>query len=149
MADYIDDAQAVNELHQEVSLHNQRLKVAPEQHPDFDGRHCVDCEVELHAGPHPDGPRAVRRLPGVGGAHGEDADDSREGRMSTLAEIYAAACEISDPLKAVVREAESVGVKAVQLETSTLESGAMPSEFRVLLKFTPTGHPYRLTPVLR
>ena len=69
--------------------------------------------------------------------------------MSTLAEIYAAACEISDPLKAVVREAESVGVKAVQLETSTLESGAMPSEFRVLLKFTPVGHPYRLTPVLR
>ncbi len=48
MADYIDDAQAVNELHQEVSLHNQRLKVAPEQHPDFDGVHCVDCEIELH-----------------------------------------------------------------------------------------------------
>lgn len=48
MADYIDDAQAVNELHQEVSLHNQSLKVAPEQHPDFDGVHCVDCEVELH-----------------------------------------------------------------------------------------------------
>lgn len=47
MADTIDDAQAVNELHQEVSLRNQRAKVLPEQHPDFDGAHCVDCEVEI------------------------------------------------------------------------------------------------------
>lgn len=47
MADYIDDAQAVNELHQEVSLHNHRLKMAPESHPDFDGQHCVDCECDM------------------------------------------------------------------------------------------------------
>jgi RNA polymerase-binding transcription factor DksA len=43
MADFIDDAQAVNELHQEVSLRNQQAKVQPESHPDFDGQHCVDC----------------------------------------------------------------------------------------------------------
>lgn len=47
MADYIDDAQAVNELHQHVSLLNQSTKVLPEKHPDFDGEHCVDCEVEI------------------------------------------------------------------------------------------------------
>lgn len=43
MADTIDDAQAVNELHQEISLRNQRDKLAPETHPDFDGNHCVEC----------------------------------------------------------------------------------------------------------
>lgn len=49
MADTIDDAQAVNELHQDVSLRNQRAKAFPESHPDFDGYHCVepDCGVEL------------------------------------------------------------------------------------------------------
>lgn len=47
MADFIDDAQAVNELHQEVSLKNQRAKVLPETHPDFDGAHCVDCAEEI------------------------------------------------------------------------------------------------------
>jgi RNA polymerase-binding transcription factor DksA len=49
MADYIDDAQAVNELHQDVSLRNQNVKVLPEQHPEFDGWHCVDCGVEIPA----------------------------------------------------------------------------------------------------
>lgn len=49
MADFIDDAQAVNELHQEVSLRNQSAKVLPESHPDFDGWHCVDCGVEIPA----------------------------------------------------------------------------------------------------
>lgn len=51
MADYIDDAGVVNELHQAVSLHNQLLQGEPERQPDFnvaDGLHCVDCEVELH-----------------------------------------------------------------------------------------------------
>ena len=43
MADFIDDAQAVNELHQEVSLANQRLKTLPESHPDFNGVDCVGC----------------------------------------------------------------------------------------------------------
>lgn len=49
MADIIDDAQRYNELHQEVSLKNQRAKNAPERHPDFDGEHCVeaDCGVRL------------------------------------------------------------------------------------------------------
>lgn len=47
MADYIDDAQAVNELHQRVSLLYQSVKVMPEKHPDFDGAHCIDCGVEI------------------------------------------------------------------------------------------------------
>jgi RNA polymerase-binding transcription factor DksA len=49
MADFIDDAQAVNELHQEVSLRNQQAKMLPETHPAFDGVHCVeeDCDVEI------------------------------------------------------------------------------------------------------
>ncbi len=49
MADYIDEAQEVNELHQRVSLLNQSIKMQPEQHPDFDGTHCVDCGVEIPA----------------------------------------------------------------------------------------------------
>ena len=47
MADIIDDAQKYNELYDEVAFKNHALKVAPEQHPDFDGTHCVDCEVEI------------------------------------------------------------------------------------------------------
>lgn len=47
MADFIDDAQAVNELHQRVSLMNQQVKMQPEKHPDFDGKHCVDCGVKI------------------------------------------------------------------------------------------------------
>jgi RNA polymerase-binding transcription factor DksA len=49
MADFIDDAQVVNELHQELSLREQRAKVMPETHPDFDGAHCIDCEDEVPA----------------------------------------------------------------------------------------------------
>jgi RNA polymerase-binding transcription factor DksA len=49
MADIIDDAQAYNELHQEVSLRNQQAKMLPETHPGFDGWHCVDCEEEIPA----------------------------------------------------------------------------------------------------
>lgn len=48
--DVIDDAQAYNELHQEVSLKNQSVKVLPEQAPaDWDGWSCVDCEEEIPA----------------------------------------------------------------------------------------------------
>ena len=49
MADFIDEAQAVNELHQEVSLRNQLAKMQPESHPEFDGWHCIDCEEEIPA----------------------------------------------------------------------------------------------------
>jgi RNA polymerase-binding transcription factor DksA len=49
MADIIDDAQAYNELHQEVSLKNQQAKMLPETHPDFDGFNCVDCEEKIPA----------------------------------------------------------------------------------------------------
>ena len=49
MADTIDDAQAVNELHQQVSLQNFLLANQPERHPGFDGWHCVDCEDEIPA----------------------------------------------------------------------------------------------------
>jgi RNA polymerase-binding transcription factor DksA len=49
VADIIDDAQAYNELHQEVSLRNQQAKMLPEAHPDFDGWHCVDCADKIPA----------------------------------------------------------------------------------------------------
>lgn len=59
MADTIDDAQAYNELHQEVSLKNQALKNLPETHPDFDGEHCVEahCGVRI-----PNGRLALRKV---------------------------------------------------------------------------------------
>lgn len=49
MADIIDDAQAYNELHQEISLRNQLAKVQPEHDPLFDGLHCIDCTEEIPA----------------------------------------------------------------------------------------------------
>lgn len=49
MADFIDDAQAVNELHHDVSLRNARAKSLPETHPDFDGKSCVECGDLLHS----------------------------------------------------------------------------------------------------
>lgn len=43
MADYIDDAQAVNELHQRVAFQNHYLQ--REKPPaDFNGKNCVECE---------------------------------------------------------------------------------------------------------
>lgn len=47
MADDVDIAQGVNEFHQERSLAEVRAKVAPETHPDFDGKHCVECEDDI------------------------------------------------------------------------------------------------------
>jgi RNA polymerase-binding transcription factor DksA len=44
VTDVIDQVQAWNELHLDVSLRNQALKNLPETHPDFDGKHCVDCD---------------------------------------------------------------------------------------------------------
>lgn len=42
MADTIDDAQAVNELHQELSLRAFRLRVRTPP-LEFDGTNCTDC----------------------------------------------------------------------------------------------------------
>ncbi len=42
MADIIDDAQALNELHQELSLREFRAK-QPHAPLEFDGTHCTDC----------------------------------------------------------------------------------------------------------
>lgn len=32
------------------ALENHRKKVAPESHPDFDGKHCIDCDVLIPEG---------------------------------------------------------------------------------------------------
>ena len=49
MADIIDQVQEWNELHTRVCLLNQSIKAMPEQHPDFDGEHCVepDCGIRI------------------------------------------------------------------------------------------------------
>lgn len=50
MADFIDDAQAVNELHQEVSLQNQKARLLPDQQPNYaewDGKTCVECGDDI------------------------------------------------------------------------------------------------------
>lgn len=42
MADYIDDAQAVNELHQRIAFQNHAAK--QERPPiTFDYKHCIEC----------------------------------------------------------------------------------------------------------
>ena len=42
MGDFVDDAQAVNELHQDVSLRNKlaEIRAVPKE---FDGKHCGEC----------------------------------------------------------------------------------------------------------
>lgn len=47
MADIIDDAQAYNELHQDISLRNLRALSLPEKHPDFNGADCIDCGIGI------------------------------------------------------------------------------------------------------
>jgi len=69
--------------------------------------------------------------------------------MSTLTEMYAAACEASDPVLRAARDAAWARLTACRLETAALESGAMPSEFKVMLRYTPCGGCWRFTPVLR
>lgn len=45
MGDFIDDAQAVNELHQEVAFKNRALERAKAEQPpaEFDGVNCIEC----------------------------------------------------------------------------------------------------------
>lgn len=47
--DEVDIAQmnAQNELDSLLAAHQEKLK--PETHPDFDGEHCVSCDVEIPA----------------------------------------------------------------------------------------------------
>lgn len=55
MADWIDEAGEVNEVLKDAALKsagfdfskNQSPALAPEDHPDFDGTHCVDCHVVI------------------------------------------------------------------------------------------------------
>ena len=58
MADVIDDAGELNALYQNVAFKNAGFStdadtpspiLAPQTHPDFDGKHCIDCEVEIPA----------------------------------------------------------------------------------------------------
>lgn len=48
MADYIDDAQELNDLHQRVSFQNH--KANQEKPPkDFDEKHCTECGDEIES----------------------------------------------------------------------------------------------------
>lgn len=49
MPDPIDEAQAVNELHQDVSLRNARAEAAAVP-PGFNGVDCVDCDEPVEEG---------------------------------------------------------------------------------------------------
>jgi hypothetical protein len=57
MADVVDDAGEYNEIYQAAAFRAAGISVdgtpspalAPQTHPDFDGVHCVDCEIEIPA----------------------------------------------------------------------------------------------------
>ena len=57
MADVIDDAGEYNAIYQDVAFKNAGFStdgrpspvLAAQTHPDFDGVHCVDCDVEIPA----------------------------------------------------------------------------------------------------
>lgn len=63
-AEYVEDLENLKEQEREVfdeaeiaskteanflnkALEAQRAKMQPQQHPDFDGIHCVDCDIDL------------------------------------------------------------------------------------------------------
>jgi RNA polymerase-binding transcription factor DksA len=48
-ADVLDQAQEITDFMREAQLQRVREHAKPEQHPNFDGRHCVeeDCEAEI------------------------------------------------------------------------------------------------------
>ena len=45
--DLVDRAASLTEMLLIASLEKQRAASAPEQHRNFDGEHCVDCEVAM------------------------------------------------------------------------------------------------------
>lgn len=47
--DVLDQAQEITDFMREKTVDLIRQHAKPEQHPDFDGKHCVepDCEVEI------------------------------------------------------------------------------------------------------
>lgn len=47
MADLMDDVQAYNEFYDKLAFDAQKARSARESHPDFDGEHCIDCEIEI------------------------------------------------------------------------------------------------------
>lgn len=45
--DVLDQAQEITDFMRERQVDVIRDRVKPEQHPDFDGRHCVEAECEV------------------------------------------------------------------------------------------------------
>ena len=45
--DEADIASAVEMAFLDSALENHKEKVKPETHPDFDGKHCVDCDGDI------------------------------------------------------------------------------------------------------
>lgn len=43
LSEQIDQAQEMQRENEARALANVRANLAPETHPDFDGKHCVDC----------------------------------------------------------------------------------------------------------
>lgn len=48
MSDLLDEASELEHTLRETGVSAVRQLVKPELHPDFDGVHCVDCEVVIH-----------------------------------------------------------------------------------------------------
>jgi len=70
--------------------------------------------------------------------------------MSTFTELYERACEISDPVRSAVREAQRVSCEAAELRDCALMSGAMPRDFEVICKFVrDSDGRLRITPIVR
>jgi RNA polymerase-binding transcription factor DksA len=49
-ADPLDEAAALSHALTDAAIDEVRRANAPETHPDFDGEHCLDCDVAIPAG---------------------------------------------------------------------------------------------------
>lgn len=47
---YLEMAEAQEQMQRDRALHEARQRAAPETHPDFDGKHCIECDAEIPSG---------------------------------------------------------------------------------------------------
>ena len=47
---YLEMAEAREQMQRDRALYEAQQRAAPETHPDFDGKHCIECDVEIHPG---------------------------------------------------------------------------------------------------
>lgn len=70
-------------------------------------------------------------------------------KKGSLIDVYERLCEMTDLQLQVARAVRYSQWQSDQLEEQALISGAMPGDFKIMLRFQRHGFSHRLTPELR